>query len=172
MSRSREGNDHVSWRMTATLAVLSAGAGTLFSAGTAQAQIARIVNSSDWNIEYLYLADTGSWDWGPDQLGDGILYADGGWIDIPAPCAYYDLWLIDEDGDECVVNDLYLCNEAVGVTNAELLSCQGDTLAYGGVPGSPTATCGLGFELVFILPPLLWLRRCRRTLPVSSAEVL
>jgi hypothetical protein len=30
--------------------------------GTANAQVARIVNYSDWNIEYLFLSYTGNWD--------------------------------------------------------------------------------------------------------------
>jgi hypothetical protein len=144
----------------------------LLAAGTASAQTVRIVNYSDWNIEYLFLSYTGDWNWGPDQLGDGVLVAHGGWIDIAAPCAYYDLQLIDEDGDECVVDNIYFCNEVVEIGNDDLLSCQGDTQYYGSHQGSAAATCGLGFELVFVLPPLLWRRRrlVRLPTPFGSAS--
>ncbi len=141
---------------------------TLLAAGSASAQTVRIVNYSDWAIEFVYLSYTGAWDWGPDQLGDDILYADE-YIDIPAYCAYYDLRLVDEDGDECVVSNIYLCNEAIDITNDDLLSCVTETAVFGGVGGSPSATCGIGFELAFILPPLLWMRRRRIASPLGSA---
>jgi hypothetical protein len=37
---------------------------------------------------------------------------------------YYDMRLIDEDGDECVVANLYFCNEAISIT-AVLRRCAG-----------------------------------------------
>jgi|GEM_PF-1311796 len=146
-------------RSTAIFASL-ATASLLFAAGSANAQTVRIDNYSDWAIEYLYLSFTGTWDWGPDLLGSDVMHTDE-YIDIDADCAYYDMRLIDEDGDECVVGNIYLCNETVNITNDDLLSCVTQTTIFGAAGDSPAATCGIGFELALALPPLLWWRRRR-----------
>ncbi len=141
----------------------------ILAAGAAGAQVVRIVNYSDWDIEELYLSPAGARDWGPDQLGDDVLTAGDSYVDIPAYCGTYDLLLIDDERDECVVTDIYLCHEAIDITNDALDSCVGDTALYGSQHGG-AVTCGIGFELVFVLPPLLWLRSARRSRrPVAAA---
>jgi len=53
----------------------------------------------------------------------------------------------------------------VGDTEACLSGVVGGTLFTACdsiVTGPPFNACGIGFELVFALPPLLWLRRVRR----------
>ena len=87
-----------------------------------------IVNDSDWGIHYLYLSPTSESDWGPDQLGDATIAPDGGTFELHSiPCDTYDVKLVDEDGDECVIGAVDLCldDDVWHVTNAKLLSCEG-----------------------------------------------
>ena len=43
------------------------------------------------------------------------------------PCDTYDVKLVDEDGDECVVEEVDICGSAEGwvITNQILLACEG-----------------------------------------------
>ncbi len=93
-------------------------------AASAQAEAVRIINNSSWQIHYLFLSFANAADWGPDQLGNDVL-GYGDWIDLyDVPCGYYDLRLIDEDGDECIVYKRYICDETISISSNELLSCQ------------------------------------------------
>lgn len=96
---------------------------SLLVASNASAQLVRLINDSFWDIHYLYLSPTGDTRWGPDQLGQDVLSAGGGWIDLSAACGYYDLRFVDEDADECVVGGIHLCNETVTISNDDLLQC-------------------------------------------------
>jgi hypothetical protein len=88
-----------------------------------------IKNKSQWEIHHLFLSATTESEWGPDQLGDNIISAEGGTFLLKnIPCDSYDVKLVDEDGDECVVEDVDLCGSSEGwvITNDDLLECEGD----------------------------------------------
>ena len=95
----------------------------LLIAGTASAQKVRFNNNSDWVIVHLYLSPTGIDTWGPDQLGEYVLQP-GYFFDLPAACGTYDIGLVDEDGDECVVASRYICNEPIDISSDDLIACQ------------------------------------------------
>jgi hypothetical protein len=90
-------------------------------------------NGSKWTIDHIYLADSGGDDWGPDQLGDedGDTVAPGASFTLSKITpSKYDLKLIDEDGDECVVSGLKLgADQVVEINDQNLLNCQGATAA-------------------------------------------
>lgn len=91
----------------------------------------KIVNKSDWSIAMFYLSSSDSEEWGPDQLGDHVIEKGGGTFTLQnIPCDVYDIKLIDEEGDECVVEKVDVCaGQQEWVINSEdLASCQG----YGG----------------------------------------
>jgi hypothetical protein len=84
-------------------------------------------NESDWEIHYLYLSPSASTRWGQDQLGQDVL-APGEYLELSnIDCGTYDIKMVDEDGDECVVTEIDICAEETGwrITNQVLLSCQG-----------------------------------------------
>jgi len=58
------------------------------------------------------------------------------------PCDSYDVRLTDEDGDECVVEDVDICGGSEGwvITNAILLECEG----FGTTDGYATRSCSSG----------------------------
>jgi len=116
------------WVMAASLAValcaaLPAAAGKFDS-------VVEIRNDSDWAIHELYISSDDENEWGPDQLGQDIIEADGGSYQLHSiPCDSYDIRLVDEDGDECVVGGVPLCGDSDvwRITNDDLLSCQVQT---------------------------------------------
>ncbi len=87
-----------------------------------------IVNNSDWAIYQLFLSPTSENEWGPDQLGDAIIPPNGGTFLLHSiPCTVYDVKVVDEDGDTCVIGQVPLCAEShrVTITNGSLLRCEG-----------------------------------------------
>jgi hypothetical protein len=88
-----------------------------------------IENRSDWVIEELYMSPTDEDEWGPDQLEEDILEPGDSFTLVKVPCDYWDLLIIDEDGDECVLEEVDLCGDKAtwSITNDELLNCIADT---------------------------------------------
>jgi hypothetical protein len=86
----------------------------------------KIVNKSDWEIHHFYLSSTEDDEWGPDQLGEDVVGTDDAFTLKSIPCNSYDVKLVDEDGDECVVEDVDICGgaEKWTITNKILLGCQ------------------------------------------------
>lgn len=86
----------------------------------------KIVNKSDWEIHNFFLSSSEEDDWGPDQLGDDVVGTGDSFTLKSIPCDTYDVKLIDEDGDECVVEEVDICggSEQWTITNQILLGCQ------------------------------------------------
>jgi len=90
----------------------------------------KIVNNSKWEIHHLYLSSTTDRQWGPDQLGDEIIEAGGGKYTLTdIDCDKYDIRVVDEDGDECVINDVSLCGDEMvwKITDKVLLKCENES---------------------------------------------
>lgn len=104
------------------LAVFASGAAL---AGKYDAKVT-ILNNSSWDIHELYLSSTGDDEWGPDQLGSDVIGNDVSYELHSIPCDDYDVRLVDEDGDECVVEDVSLCadSDTWEITDEDLLACQ------------------------------------------------
>ena len=83
-------------------------------------------NRSDWDIYELYLSSVDEDDWGDDQLEDGVLESGGSFLLYAIPCDDYDVLLVDEDGDECILEGVDLCGDSEEwvITNKDLLACQ------------------------------------------------
>lgn len=102
----------------------------LVVAGVAEARRSdsdvEFVNRSDWDIYEIYLSAVDEREWGPDQLEDGILESGGSFLLYGIPCDDYDVLLIDEDGDECVIEEVDLCGDSEEwvITNRDLLACE------------------------------------------------
>lgn len=85
-----------------------------------------IKNKSDWEIHHFFLSPTDQDHWGADQLGDKVISTGGDFELHKVPCDSYDIKLIDEDGDECVIGGVDICASKEGwvITNDELLDCE------------------------------------------------
>jgi hypothetical protein len=86
----------------------------------------KITNRSDWEIHHLFLSVTSEDAWGPDQLGEEVIGTGDSFTLTNIPCDSYDVKLVDEDGDECVVEDVDICGSDEGwkITNDDLLACE------------------------------------------------
>jgi hypothetical protein len=86
-----------------------------------------IENKSDWDIHHLYLSSTDEQQWGPDQLGDHVLKSGTSFTLNNIPCDKYDIKVVDNDGDECVIAAITMCKDHThwNLTNKELLGCEG-----------------------------------------------
>jgi hypothetical protein len=86
-----------------------------------------IQNSSDWSLVHFHLSPADEEDWGPDQLGDAVVGTGDSFTLTGIPCDTYDVKLVDEDGDECVVPGVDICGDDQGweITSDDLLECEG-----------------------------------------------
>lgn len=86
----------------------------------------KLVNKSDWAIEQLYLSPTDEEEWGPDQLKKHVIEPGGEFTLTGIPCNKWDVKLVDEDGDECVVADVDICgaSDVWTISSKDLLKCQ------------------------------------------------
>jgi hypothetical protein len=85
----------------------------------------RIKNQSNWDIYELYLSPVNDRDWGPDQLGRHVISSGETFTLTDVRCANYDVRLVDEDDDVCVVENVRLCGkETWTISDRELLACQ------------------------------------------------
>jgi hypothetical protein len=114
----------------ATLAGVVCAAALLISL-PAQAQKARlmITNQSNWEIHQFYLSPVDSDEWGQEWLAGQVIGRGQTQTMLGIRCDAYDVKLVDEDGDECVVHQVDFCggHEGWTITNDNLLRCQDRT---------------------------------------------
>jgi hypothetical protein len=86
----------------------------------------KIVNKSDWKIEQLYFSPIDDSNWGSDQLQKHVIAPGGEFTLTGIPCNSWDVKLVDEDGDECVVESVDICGQSDTwvVSSKDLLKCQ------------------------------------------------
>lgn len=86
-----------------------------------------VENESDYDIHHFYLAPAHKTKWGKDWLGKEVL-SPGETLTITGlDCTEYDIKVIDEEGDSCIVEDVDFCQEDLSwnITNRELARCSG-----------------------------------------------
>lgn len=94
----------------------------------AEAQI-QLRNESKWSIQQLFFAPIDSNHWGPDQLNRHSVRMGDTFTLTGIDCDKYDVKIVDEDGDECIVRSVALCasSKIWTLTNNDLLKCQSRT---------------------------------------------
>ncbi|MBI2214614.1 MAG: hypothetical protein HYU52_13290 [Acidobacteria bacterium] len=87
----------------------------------------KILNKSEWDIHHFYLSPADSNEWGPDQLGEVVLESGSSFTLTDIECDLWDIKVVDEDGDECEIRGVALCDEDAvwRITDDELLACEG-----------------------------------------------
>ena len=86
-----------------------------------------IVNKSSFDIYHLFLSPEDKGAWGPDQLGETVIHSGESFTLNDIPCGEYDVKLVDEDGDACVVGGIVMCKDHThwDLTNSALAQCEG-----------------------------------------------
>ncbi len=86
-----------------------------------------INNRSDWDIYHMFLSPEDTDTWGPDQLGEKVIHSGESFTLNDIPCGEYDIKLVDEDGDACIVEGIVMCKDHThwDLTNKELAKCEG-----------------------------------------------
>ena len=86
-----------------------------------------ISNKSSFDIYHMFLSPEQEDKWGPDQLGEKVIHSGESFTLNDIPCGEYDIKLIDEDGDACVVEGIVMCKDHThwDLTNSELAKCEG-----------------------------------------------
>jgi hypothetical protein len=86
-----------------------------------------INNKSEWGIHHLYLSPEDKETWGADQLGEEVIEPGESFTLKNIPCGEYDIKVVDEDGDACVIEGIVMCKDHThwDLTNKELAKCQG-----------------------------------------------
>ena len=84
-----------------------------------------INNDSSYSLIGIYLSPTTSVSWGNDLLGSEILIPGEVFEVSGIDCDTYDIRVVDEDNDECILDAVDLCldNAVWHIDNAELGSC-------------------------------------------------
>ena len=82
-------------------------------------------NDTDWDIHELYFSPTKADDWGDDQLGEKTIPSGTSFELTGIPTGKYDIRIVDEEGDECIVPKVRIIeSEEVVIDNDMLLDCQ------------------------------------------------
>ena len=86
-------------------------------------------NQSRWSLQELYFAPVGSDHWGPNQLGRHSVHPDGTFTLTGIACDKYDVKMVDDDDNECIVRDVSLCgaDRIWRIDNRDLARCQART---------------------------------------------
>lgn len=109
------------------LAALALAAAPADAKGRKSSATVTIVNLSSWDIHEIYLSSVDRWDWGQDLLGPFDVLETGEQLKIrDIRCDRYDVKIVDEDHDECVLGNVAICgsNDTWVVTDDDLLTCQ------------------------------------------------
>jgi len=111
----------------------SAAAALPFAAHASARRMAdvKVTNRTDWEIHELYLSSADDENWGPDQLGDDVIGKGESFTLLGIPCDDYDIKIVDEEGDACIVAAVDICgeNQEWAITSGDLLKCQAGTAA-------------------------------------------
>ena len=99
------------------------------AAAAAQTSTVSLTNESSWTITEMYLSAVDVEEWGPDQLGEDMIAPGASYSLSDVPCDVYDVRLVDEDGDVCIVGGVKMCggDSAWKIGDDDLLDCQADT---------------------------------------------
>ncbi len=110
--------------MAAGALMLAAGMAPAVASAQDATRTFTVYNNSRFRIDHLYVSPSSSSRWGYDQLGEYDLPTNYH-VDVPVDPGWYDVKLVDQDGDDCVIKDVdFRDGESWTITNGVLLACE------------------------------------------------
>jgi hypothetical protein len=87
--------------------------------------VVTIDNNTSYTLIELNLSPTTSVSWGADLLGSEVLEPGDSFQLSGVECNTYDIRVVDEDNDECILDSVDLCldNAVWKIDDADLASC-------------------------------------------------
>lgn len=67
-----------------------------------------VYNESSYVIDFLYITEVDTFDWGPNVLGGSALFP-GESVTVSVGCDTYDIKVVDETGVECELYNVDVC---------------------------------------------------------------
>jgi hypothetical protein len=111
-------------RLNAGMALAVALALT-FASTVALAANVVFVNQSSWQIHEIYFSPASQNSWGEDHLGSEVLEKGDSLTLSGVHAGRWDVRVVDEDGDECVLEDVRIDrSDRWAITDSDLLGCQ------------------------------------------------
>jgi len=93
--------------------------GALLTTARAPSSSIRIVNNSSHEIRRIFLSPPDQNNWGPDQLSNSVIAANGGSVTLPpVDCAGSSIKIIAEDEQGCFFYQVVTCSDTVTWTIA------------------------------------------------------
>lgn len=83
------------------------------------------VNKSSWDITHIYFSPANSKNWGEDHLEDDVLSKGDSLTLTGVSKGKWDVRVVDEDGDECIIDGVMInSNDKWVIEDEDLLACQ------------------------------------------------
>lgn len=108
------------------LAVVLAGIAASALGQQANRYSLHLNNYSGLVIDHVYVSQTSDGFWNDDLLGDDVLSTPGTFdVTNILPGRHYDVKLVDEDGDPCVLRNVYFDgNKFINISHDWLIGCE------------------------------------------------
>jgi hypothetical protein len=115
-------------RLTSAVLVLLVLSLPLFAGGRRKNAALTISNFSQSQIRHLYIAESYADDWGADRLRGRVLTNTQSFTVGNLPCDVFDVKIVDQDGDECIYEEVELCAGTTHwrLTDKDLDECEGE----------------------------------------------
>lgn len=111
-------------RRNASVAAVVATLLMLVSTAALAAKVV-FVNQSSWEIHEVYFSPASQNDWGEDHLGSEVLEKGDSLTLTGVSAGRWDVRIVDEDGDQCVLEDVKIDGaDKWVITDEDLLGCQ------------------------------------------------
>lgn len=115
-------------RLTSVVLALFVLSFPLFAGGRRKNAALTISNFSQSQIHHLYIAESYADDWGADRLRGRVLTNTQSFTVGNIPCDVFDVKIVDQDGDECIYEEVELCAGTTHwrLTDKDLQECEGE----------------------------------------------